>query len=270
MRMRLSAMVMTCLAVLSTTASVRACGYGLPNPFARFTLAECVVVGKVLSFDGQLVSAAPLPQAKQKVQYAVAEVEIVQALKGAEGLTHLRFGFVPNENLHIGQVGCFFLNPHFSEAFYVMPSRFGLASMRDNNPGFEAELKQYEHWGKLLRDPNASLQSENAEDRYLTASLLLSEYNTFQPGVHVSATKKTAIDAKQSKLILLAIANVDWSKVGKNMETVPSQLFNQLGLTPKQGWTAQGIKTAKDFEDAAKKWLKNNAETFQIKAFVRI
>jgi hypothetical protein len=270
MRVRLIAGILTGLALLFTTSSVQACGYGLPNPFARFTLAECVIVGKVLSFDGQLVSAAALPQATEKTQYAVAEVEIVQTLKWAEGLTHVRVGFMPNENLHIGQVGCFFLNPHFAEAFYVMPRRYGLASVRDNNPGFDAELKQYERWGKLLRDPIGSLQSENAEERYLTAALLLSEYNTFQPGVHVAVTKKTAIDAKQSKLILLAIANVEWSKVGRNMETLPAQLFNQLGVTPKQGWTHQGIKTAKDFEDAAKKWLKNNAETYRIKAFVRI
>jgi hypothetical protein len=261
---------MTGLALLFTTGSVRACGYGLPNPFARFTLAECVVVGKVLSFDGQLVSAAPLPQVKEKVQYTVAEVEIMQAFKGAEGLTHVRVGFMPNENLHIGQVGCFFLNPHFAEAFYVMPRRYGLASVRDNNPGFDAELRQYERWGKLLRDPIASLQSEDAEDRYVTAALLLSEYSTFQPGVHVAPTKKTAIDAHQSKLILLAIADVEWSKVGKDMENMPAQLFNQLGVNPKQGWSAHGIKTPKDFEDAAKKWLKNNAETFQIKAYVRM
>ena len=270
MRSRLSAVAMACLAFLFAAASAQACGRGLPNPFARFTLAECVVVGKVVSFDGRLVSAPALPQANEKVQYAVAEVEIVQALKGAEGLTHLRVGFMPSENLRTGQVGCFFLNPHFSEAFYVMPSRYGLAEMRENNLAFDADLKNYERWGKLLRDPIASLQSEKAEDRYITAALLLGEYNTFEPGVHVAANKKVAIDAKLSKLILLAIAGIDWNKGGQHMQTAPSQLFNQLGLTPQQGWTAQGIKTAKDFEDAAKKWLKNNAETFQIKTFVRI
>jgi hypothetical protein len=270
MRILEKSILLAGLVFLATSFPVRACGYGVPNPFARFTLVESVVVGKVTGFDGRMVAAALSAEASAKQEFAVAEVEILQALKGAEGLTHLRIGFTPAENLHVGQVGCFFLNPHFAEPFYLMPRRLGLPTWRDNNPGFDAEVKQYELWGNLLRDPNMSLQSENREDRYLTAALLLAEYRTFQPGVHDKSRKMTPIDAEVSKRILLVLAEADWSKEGQSLPMMPAQLFAQLGVTAKEGWNAQVGHTGASYEAAAKKWLKDNAETYRIKAFVRV
>ncbi|MFL5245703.1 MAG: hypothetical protein ACJ8FY_26710 [Gemmataceae bacterium] len=270
MRIPSKSILLAGLVFLATSFPVRACGYGVPNPFARFTQAESVVVGKVTGFDGRMVSAALTAGAPAKQEFAVAEVEIMQALKGAVGLTHLRIGFLPAENLQVGQVGCFFLNPHFAEPFYLMPRGFGLPTWRDNNPGFDAEVKQYECWGNLLRDPNTALQSENPEDRYLTAALLLAEYRTFQTGVHDKSRKMTPIDAELSKRILLALADADWTNAGQGMPVLPAQLFAQLGVTRKEGWNTPESHTGANYEAAAKKWLKDNAETFRIKAYVRV
>ena len=67
MRIPARSILLAGLVFLATTLPVRACGYGVPNPFARFTLAESVVVGKVTGFDGRMVSAALSAEAPAKI-----------------------------------------------------------------------------------------------------------------------------------------------------------------------------------------------------------
>jgi hypothetical protein len=46
----------------------------------------------------------------------------------------------------------------------------------------------------------------------------------------------------------------------------PQGAFLRLGLTEKDGWTMSKDATA--VNDAAKKWLKDNAETYRVQKFV--
>lgn len=246
------------------------CGMGVPSPLARFTLAECVVVGRVTGYAEKSISTLPVPESKEKQEYAIVIVEIAQSLKGAEGLTHLQIGLKPRESIPVGQVACFFLNPHFAEPFYMMPPRFGLPILRDNNPGFEMEIRQMEHWGKLLQNPSASLQSDNADDRYLTAALLIYQYRTFTPGVHIAGGKTALIDSAESKMILKVLAEADWAKKSQDAEIAPSTLFARLNLTTKDGWHPKAVKSTGDFVGQAKKWLNDNAQTYHISAYIRI
>ena len=54
-------------------------------------------------------------------------------------------------------------------------------------------------------------------------------------------------------------------RFGFQMNT-PRNLFYRLNLTPQDGWTAP--EDLKKFPDAAKKWLRDNADSYRIKHFV--
>jgi hypothetical protein len=150
-----------------------------------------------------------------------------------------------------------------------MNGRFGAPEYKENNPGFDALVGQYERWGRLLKSPLEGLQSKDPEERFLTAALLVTEHRTFRPGFHSQDQKTAAIDATQSKLILLALADADWSKVILDNTVSVQSLFAQLGPTTQDGWNASIGHDAKGYEIAVKKWLKDSAETFRIKAFVQ-
>jgi hypothetical protein len=254
---------------LASAGPVWACGYGVPSPLARFTSAEWVVVGKITTYEEKDVAALPTPGATAKQTYAVAVLEISKAIKGAEGMTHLRIAMPPYQLLPIGQEACYFLNPHFEEAFCVMPPRFGLPIVKAANAGFDAEIQQYERWGELLKDPIEGLKAKDADDRFLTAALLVTDYRTYRPGFHAKDRKTEPIDPALSKLILQALAEADWNKAMLDNTVTPQRLFAQLNPTVKDGWNPQNLASAKDRETATKKWLTDHAGSYRIAAYVR-
>jgi hypothetical protein len=73
------------------------------------------------------------------------------------------------------------------------------------------------------------------------------------------------IDAEESKLILQALAQADWTKPVTPMDVSAQRVFNQLNLTAKDGWTRP--KVAKEFPTAAKKWLQENAGKYRIQRY---
>jgi hypothetical protein len=246
-----------------------ACGYGVRSPLERFTMAEWVVVGKITTYEVRDVAALPAPGATAKQDFAVAVLEITNAIKGADGMTHLRIGMPPGQLLPVGQEACYFLNPHFEEPFCVMPGRFGMPILKDGNAGFTKEIQQYERWGQLLKAPMDGLKSKDADERFLTAALLVTEFRTFRAGVHAPKLKTEPIDAALSKLILQTLAEADWSKATLDNTVTAQRLFAQLNLSAKDGWSPQGLASAKDLEAASKKWLADNAGNFHIETFVR-
>ena len=113
----------------------------------------------------------------------------------------------------------------------------------------------------------AVLKGKNADDRFLTAAMLIARYRTPRPG----ETKTEAIDAEESKLILQALADADWTVKPApgilGLQTMnPQNIFYRLNLTPQDGWTQP--TDVKDVPDAAKQWLKDNAEKYRIQRFV--
>jgi hypothetical protein len=256
-------------ALLAAAVPVHACGMGVRSPLQRFTSAEWVLVGKITNYDEKMMQALPAPGAKAKQEFAVAVLEISKAIKGADGLTHIRIALDMTQNLPLGKEACFFLNPHFEEPVCVMNWRFGAPDYKENNPGFDALVQQYERWGRLLKSPLEGLQSKDADERFLTAALLVTEHRTFRPGFHSQDQRTAAIDATQSKLILLALADAEWSKFILDNTVSVQTLFGQLGPTAQDGWNASIGYDAKGYEMAVKKWLNDNADTFRIKAFVQ-
>lgn len=271
-------------ALLSTPLPAKALvAAPLPIP-DRVALADVVVIGKLGKVEEKNVSALPYPGAPNKVEFQVLALQIDEALVGIKDKKEIRLGFVPPPPnpgpvrpprpgmvFTTGQEGCFFLTKHPSESFYVQS---GFAEFLDKkNPNFEKDLALIKRCAKLLDEPMTGLKSKDADEKLLTASLLIKRYRTPKAAV----TKTEPIDAEQSKLILQTLAEADWNKNDPLLRGGPRVLFMQLGLTDKDGWkppTRKDPKTNRELIDyqaipaAAQKWLKDNAGTYRIQRFV--
>jgi hypothetical protein len=247
----------------------------------RVALAETIVTGKVTAIEEKKVSAHQFPGAKDKVEFTIAVVKIDDPLLNAKGITHVKIGFVepqavgapgpgirpgrfPQVNLNKDQEGCFLLRPHFEETFLTLPAYDYILNKKDN-PNYEKEMETIKKCAKLLADTDAGLKAKGADDRFQTAGMLLIRYRTPLGG----NPKEEKIDAKESKLILQGLADGDWSKGFSATELTPMMVFGRLALTDKDGWKPGPFQNyEKEFPEAAKKWLKDNADSYAIKRFV--
>jgi hypothetical protein len=282
---------LSCLALLAVVLPAAAMMIAPPPVPQRVATADVVVVGKVTAFGDKTVSALPIPGAREKVEYQVAVVRIDDALVGAKDQKEIRVGFrLPppavappppppgggpvrigpirkwrEPSLVLGQEAMLFLVKHPEADFYVMPAYFSVIDKK--GPNFANDLAEVQKAARLLADPKAGLESKNADERLLTAGLLISRYRTQRPG---PAPKTEPIDAAQSKLILQVLADADWKAAPRpglmNQLTSPQALFFRLGLQARDGWTPP--RDFKELPEAAKKWLKDNADTYRIERFV--
>jgi hypothetical protein len=252
----------------------------------RVALASCIVTGKVTEIEEKKISAHQFPGVKEKVEYTIAVVEIKDGLLGAKGVTHVKVGFVepqaaPGDNgrdapirrppirfqpvtLAKNQEGCFLLTPHFEETFYTAPA-FDYVINKQDNANYDKELDTIKQCAKLLADPDAGLKSKDAGDRFLTAALLVIRYRT-PTGAN---PKEEKVDAPQSKLILQGLADGDWSKGFSGTDLTPMMVFPRLNLTDKDNWKPVAFQNyEKDFPEYAKKWIKDNGDSYAMKRFV--
>ena len=157
-----------------------------------------------------------------------------------------------------------FLVKHPTEDFYVGQAYYDFIDKK--NADFDKSLDEIKRCAKLLADARGSLQSKSADDRFLTAAMLLARYRTARPG----ETKTEPIDAEESKAILQALADADWdAKPGPafgGFQTTPLIAFSRLDVTPTNGWTQP--KDAKAIPETAKQWVKDNVEKYRIRRFV--
>ncbi|MFL5242934.1 MAG: hypothetical protein ACJ8FY_12565 [Gemmataceae bacterium] len=245
-----------------------------PSIPSRVAMAETIILGKVTRIEGQSVMVAETPGSKDKKEYFVAIVHVEESLKGADGLTDVKVGFPAQETggfltrgegfvCHVLQlcedqeVGLF-LKPHSSGEFLVAAGYY--ASIEKKNPDFEKSWQRAKQCTKLLADPLKGLQSSDREERFLCAALLILQYRNQQTTTN-GQPKEQPIDAKESQLILQALAEANWEKPGEDLghDMRPDSLFARLNLTQKDGWNQQ--ITA----DAAKNWLKENAAKYRVK-----
>jgi hypothetical protein len=244
----------------------------------RVATADAVVIGKVTGIEDKTISAEPSPGVKEKAEYQIAVVKIEDGVLGTKGLTHVKIGTikVPEgrpiirpggyapPKLSVDQEGVFFLQKHPTESFYVLQGAMSVVN-KAGNDNFEKEAARVKECAKLLADPKAGLKSKSADERALTAGMLVIRYNTAQPG----QTKRESINADESKLILNALADGDWMKGNDQNDLSPQWGFGRLGLTDKDGWNAAGpFNTPNAYEEAAKAWLKGHAESYRVQRFV--
>jgi hypothetical protein len=247
----------------------------------RVATADAVVAGKVTGIEDKTVTAEVAPGAA-KVEYQVAVIKIEDAVLGIKNLTHIKVGTIkPPEGkpiirpggyqpprLNVDQEGVFFLQKHPTESFYVLAGPLSVVN-KAGNDNYEKELARVKECAKLLADPKAGLKSKSADDRALTASMLVLRYNTPRPG----ETKRDPIDADESKLILGALAEGDWNPKQEpnsaQYNLSPQMAFARLGLTQKDGWNAAGpFNTPDAYQEAAKAWLKGHTDSYRVQHYV--
>src|SRR5262249_35934489 len=137
----------------------------------------------------------------------------------------------PQLTLTEGQEACFFLKKHDKGDFNVVSNPYyGLLDKKA--PQFEANAKLIREIAKFLETPlEKSLDSEKAEDRLLAAGMLILKYRTRKD--YTAQVAEEPIEAAESKKILKALAEADFTKVEPHLGQTPVQLFFQLGVTEK-------------------------------------
>lgn len=247
----------------------------------RVAKADCIVIGTVVALESDLVVVLPNRKSSQKATYQIAVLKITEGIKEAQKGKTLRVGFVAPEpkggirpsgprfgaTFKVGQGGLFFLSRHFQEPFFLVPTLFAyvpesLAGSKNANFGQEVALTRFAQ--KMGSKLAAGLESTEAQERFYAAALLIQRYRTARGG------KTELVAARESQLILTALAEADWTQAGP---LNPWNLFNQLGLTAKDGWappsdaTVTGLTAAAahiDQHKAARTWLREHAATYRL------
>jgi hypothetical protein len=258
--MRSSFAGLTALAVVALAVPAAVAKVAPPTHVAeRVARTDAVVVGKVTSIDKGTVKV-------RDNDYAVAIVQVEDGISGVKGLTHVRVAFFPGENLRfpwlslkVGQEACFFLTRDARGTVFLVNAYYDLIPKEQAN--FKDDVATAKKCARLLQDVDASLKAADAETRALTAAMLLTRYR-----YPTQSGRQEDIDAAQSKLILLALADADWSVQDYRAPVNPTILFNRLPDKEKFGWKPPAALG--QFPAAAKAWLKDNAEKYRVQRFV--
>jgi hypothetical protein len=271
---------------LAAAAQARVAIMIAPAPMPqRVAVADVIVFGKVTGFTDKTVKAPRFAGDTEKAEYQVAIVEIKDGLQGAKDMKEIKVGFIPagaapggpirpgfrgpQFRLTVDQEVCLFLAKHPDADFYVPTGNAMDVINKKDNANFDKDMDEVKRLAKLIGDPMTALKGKNADDRTTTAMMLTARYRTPRP---MSAADKFAdVDAEESKQVLLALADADWTvkqpppgpRIGFQM--TPMNSFFQLGLTEKDGWKPP--QDGKEIEAAAKKWLKDNADKYRIQRY---
>lgn len=262
------------LVVFLAAGPARAGSDAPPHPAYRAATAETVVIGKVVRVEEKTVAARRFEADSPKGEFKVAVVQIDEAVVGAKGLTEIRVGFLmpftkdPKTRrpypaqLEKGDEVILFLYPHMDEPFHILAYYYDTVFKKDDPKAFEQVAAAVRPVGKLLKDPMPGLTSKDADERYRTAATLIAHYRAARSPA--PRPTQVPVDAKESRLILEALAEADWLKRDRD-PTVPSPVaaFFMLGLKAEDGWTQP--QDNKKVVDAAKKWVRDNAATYRIK-----
>jgi hypothetical protein len=230
----------------------------------KVAAADCVVLGTITAIEARPVHGQVYRySATPRWDFIPVEVQVKEVLHGGKGMKQVRFGFrdikAYTPGLALGQTGYFCGVKVGKNDFYIVPFD---CFCEEKQPQFEKDLPAARRLGKLVEDPEQGLKSADAEDRLLTAYLLILRY-CYVPWRHGETGKSEPIDAGQSKRILLALAEADWKKNSQELRDAVAAL--QLSVK-------FGAPALKDFPlpqsaeqwPAAKQWLKQNAETYRI------
>ena len=259
------------------------------SPVEKVAQSDAVVVGKVTSFDKD----AMLPQHAgdpNKVAHKVAVVKVEKGLLGAGKMTEVKVAFVPppkpNPNAPVrpvrggfqpvelkeGQEATFFLTKHAGGDYYTVNPMFAPIDSKDENA--KAATAVAAKAAAAIADPAKALKAEKAEDRYLAAAAVITKYRSFPQDGRETTTEK--VPAEETRLLLKALAEGDWSKYDPNMPN-GSQVFYSLGLTEQDGWVqpvvvnnpgAPPVDFNAVMKDAFANWAVGAGKNYQISKVV--
>ena len=287
-------------ALVATGASTFALMIAPSPPGQRAASADVVVAGKVTAVAKDLVEApSPFVGATDKQKFQMVTVKVQSGLIGAGKMTEIKVGYIPppkpdpNANLppgggirpplrrgpvielKEGQEMLLFLAKHPKADFYVIPG-MSLPVDLSNDQG-KKELEIVKKVAAVLADPMKGLKSDKADVRAETAAIMVTKYRAY-PAIG-GQTEQVAINADESKLILKALLDGDWSNRGFRFDGPPNPFmaFQSLGLNEKDGWVqpvivnnpgAPPVDYAAVMKDAFAKWLDGAGKKYVIKKVV--
>lgn len=275
--------------VLTAAVFVVPAPAGLPVPPAGTDLRQCagasaladrVVIGRVAAVEKDQIKAKPIPGVTHHVTYEIFRLAVTETLAGDKAVTEVRIGGVVSDTSKVSDPepiqmpnpvakdaeGLYFLERHHSGEFYTIlhfvPKYYGKS--------FDRDAKDARRYLKLLADPLVSLRSKEPDDRLTTAVLLLTRHQAFR------SAKTVPIPARESKLILGALAEVDWGH-DQNAPLHPYQVTHALWRHSQiQAMKAGEVfkepvlpgKTFAEQSDFLRKWVEKNRDTYRIECSV--
>lgn len=249
----------------------------------RAVSAPVVLTGKVTAVAKDTVAApAPYPGAREQIAYTVATVAVTEGLIGADKLKEVKVGFVAPKgrgafqtDLKAGQEVILFLARHPGADFYIVPG-MSLPIETTTEAG-KKDLQAVKAVAAVLADPAKALKADSADARGAAAALVVLKYRQFP--AFGGETEQAALSAEESKLLLAALAEGNWSTGGRRYDdpSTPFQAFQALGLTDKDGWVPPVVANAPgappvDYghvtRDTFVKWLDGPGKDYRIKKVV--
>ncbi len=300
MRRFLYATAIAAVALIASPAVALRIAMPIQNTTQKTVQADAVVVGKVTEIEKEEVEVLPHQGATDKVKMRVAVIKIETGLVGAKNVTHVKVlmpgaaaeqppqpdqpqigrpirpglgGFGP-VTLKEGEEGLFFLAKHPTAANYYTISA-GNNPIPAKDEKYKDELAKVKAVVAVVADPMAALKAEKPADRLTATAVLLQKYRR---GMTVPA-KEVAIPAEETKAILKALLEADWTAADKptpgyDYQSAPSNLVGQLGLYPgsPNGLAQFQVKPGESYnakyQEAFKAWHAKAGDKFDIKKFV--
>ncbi len=258
-------------------SSVQALVVAPPPGPQKFLTADAMFVGRVTGME-----PTDVEMNGAKVRVAVLQVsEIVSGLKAGTKTVRVGF-FVPDENpkfprtgrqsprVEIGQDGLFALNkfPGKDKKLFMAPNFGNFVPAAAGN--FKNELAEAKKAAAIMQDPVAVMKSGGAADQLMAAHVLVTRYRNVPAGANPQTAKQEPIDAEESKLILKTIASANWNAPGRFGALSPLQVWSQLGVAAKDGWTQPKQFDMPKIGQAVQEWVRANGETYHIQRYVAV
>jgi len=300
MRRFLFAATLAAVALIASPAVALRIAMPIQNTAQKAIQADAVVVGKVTEIEKDEVEVTPHQGATDKTKMKVAVIKIETGLVGAKNVTHVKVlipgaaadqpaqpepgigrpigrpglgGFGPI-SLKEGEEGLFFLVKHPTAANYYTIN-MGNTPVAIKAETYKDDVAKVKAIVATLADPMAALKADKVEDRLAATSILLQKYRR---GLTVPA-KEVAIPAEETKAILKALLDADWTAADKptpgfDYQSAPSNLVGQLGLYPgspnglAQFQPKPGESYNAKYQEAFKAWHAKSGDKFEIKKFV--
>lgn len=263
----------TALAFLALSALSAPAGAAGLHPAFRAAQSPIVVVGKVTSIEPAPVDVEPFVGAKTRVPFKSAVLSVESVLSGPDGETHRKVGFpvqskVPGLAPAVGDRGCFFLAPHATGQFLVIPAN--APPLVADSRTYRDDLATVKKALSVLAKPDDALSATEPADRYFAAAVLLNRYGT--PPPNAAKVEREPIPSGESRKVLSVLAEIDWTKPPPADLPGPLTLLGQLQPGPDDGWNPPPFSGPGDsagyFQTQFRKWHATAGESYRVKKYV--
>ena len=255
--------------LLAVAGSATAKAPVTPVPLVRAFHADVVLIGKVESFEAEMVDVKARPDATPEA-YRVAVVKVSGSLLGAKGLTHIKVGLPIHRGFALKESfeGCLYLRKHPTAGFYTFD--YMTTPLEATDDRYVREVAVAKKMLSAATDPVAALKAEQADDRYLAAVYLLTRYTTRPEG----KVEEVAVPAEEKALLFDALLSIEWDLNRDDpllSSVAPSNVISQLSRGRAGAFNPKpfsGGDYNAHMRAEFKKWVAGDGATYELKKFV--